>query len=102
MEGGFTVERGILQGEFQLGVSPASLHWLPGSRTRVFTQEHDGYAWTALRISGPLDRLTEDLSARLVAAAGDEVIEGVKGTIESGVKGSIQNAKGLFDLLKSP
>ena len=100
MEGGFTVERGTLQGTFQLGVTPASLLWLPGSRTRVFTQEHDGYAWAALKVSGPLDRLTEDLSARLVAAAGDEVIEGAKGTLENGVKGSIENAKGLFDLLK--
>ena len=53
-----------------------------------------------MKISGPVDNLAEDLSARLVAAAGDEVIEGVKGTIESGVKGSIEGAKGLFDLLK--
>jgi len=100
MEGGFTVERGTLQGTFQLGVTPSCLHWLPGSRTRVFTQEHDGYAWTVMKVSGPLDNLTEDLSARLVAAAGDEMIEGAKGTIDSGIKGSIESAKGLFDLLK--
>jgi len=100
IEGGFTVERGTLQGTFQLGVTPSCLHWLPGSRTRVFTQEHDGYAWTVMKVSGPLDNLTEDLSARLVAAAGDEMIEGAKGTIDSGIKGSIESAKGLFDLLK--
>ena len=100
MEGGFTVESGTLQGTFQLGVVPGSLHWLPGSRTRVFTQEHDGYAWTVLQISGPLDHLSEDLSARLMAAAGDEVIEGVKGTLENGVKGTLDKAKGLFDLLQ--
>lgn len=100
MEGGFTVESGIVQGTFQLGVTPASLHWLPGSRARVFTQEHDSYVWTVLKISGPVDSLAEDLSARLVAAAGDEMIEGVKGTIEGGVKGSIEGAKGLLDLLK--
>jgi len=92
MEGGFTVENGILQGTFQIGVTPSSLQWLPGSRTRVFTQEHDGYVWTTLKVSGPPDRLNEDLSARLVTAAGDEVIEGVKGTIETG-------AKGIFDIL---
>ena len=107
LEGGCTVERGMLQGTFQVGVSPASLHWLPGSRARVFTQEHDGYAWTTLTLSGPLDRLSEDLSARLVAAAGEEVIEGVKGTLEkgkdtleNGVKGTLDGAKSLFDLLK--
>ncbi|MCX6967109.1 MAG: hypothetical protein NTZ46_04905 [Verrucomicrobia bacterium] len=100
MKGGFTVERGMLQGTFQLGVTPGSLHWLPGSRTRVFTQEHDGYAWTVLQISGPLDHLNEDLSARLISAAGEEVMDGVKGTLENGVQGTIEKAKGLFDLLK--
>ena len=100
VEGGFTMERGMLEGSFQLGVSPASLHWLPGSRTQVFTQEHDGYAWTTLKISGPLDHLNEDLSARLMDAAGNEVIEGVKGTLDRGVKGAVDSAKSLFDLLK--
>ena len=100
MAGSFTVERGTLEGTFQLGVTPASLHWLPGSRARVFTEEHDGYVWTVLKISGPLNHLTEDLSARLVAAAGDEMIEGVKGTLDNGVKGAIDGAKSLFDLLK--
>lgn len=93
MEGGFTVVAGNLDGTFQLGVAPSSLRWLPGSRARVFTQEHDGYAWTTLKISGPVNNLNEDLSERLIAAAGAEVIEGVKGTIESG-------AKNLFELLK--
>jgi len=100
MEGGFTVERGILQGTFQLGVTPGSLHWLPGSRAQVFTQEHDGYVWTVLQISGPLDHLNEDLSARLMAAAGAEILQGVQGTLEDGVKGTLEKAKGLFDLLK--
>ena len=93
IEGGFTVENGIVQGTFQLGVTPSSLQWLPGSRQRVFTQNHDGYAWTTVKISGPPDRINEDLSSRLAEAAGMEVIEGVKGTLENG-------AKNLFDLLK--
>ena len=93
LEGGFVVENGYLEGTFQLGVSPASLRWLPGSRSRVFTEDHDGYVWTPLKVSGPVDHLTEDLTARLITAAGTEVIEGVRGTIQSGTKN-------LFELLK--
>jgi len=101
LEGGCTVERGTLQGAFQLGVTPSSLRWLPGSRERVFTQDRDGYVWTTLQISGPLDRLHEDLSERLVAAAGQEIIDGVKGSVETGTKVIESGAKTLFDLLKT-
>ena len=93
LEGGFTFEKGILQGVFQLGVTPTSLRWLPGSRTRVFTQEREGYAWTTLQVSGPLEHLNEDLSARLAAAAGQEIIQTGQGALENG-------AKQLLELLK--
>lgn len=93
LSGSLTVRDGTAQGDFQLGVAPATLRWLPGSRGRVFNQEHDGYAWTTLKVTGPLDHLQEDLSARLTAAAGEEIIQNVKGTLESGVRN-------LFDLLK--
>ncbi|XHR30256.1 MAG: hypothetical protein ACFUZC_06780 [Chthoniobacteraceae bacterium] len=94
ISGTLSVENGQAQGDFQVGVTPASLKWLPGSRNRVFTQEHDGYAWAPLKISGPVNHMNEDLSARLTAAAGEELIEGVKGSLENG-------AKSLFDLIKS-
>ncbi len=93
VEGPFTVERGKLRGVFQVGVAPSSLRWLPGSQSRVFTLKRDGYVWTAVQVSGPLSHLNEDLTPRLTAAAGEEVIQGVKGTLESG-------AKSLFDLIK--
>ena len=96
LTGSFILENGMLQGEFQLGVAPSSLRWLPGSRARVFTQEHDGYAWTVMKVAGPLNHLNEDLTARLTAAAAEEVIQSVQG-----VKGTLENgAKSLFDLLK--
>ncbi len=93
ISGTLSVENGHAQGDFQIGVTPSSLKWLPGSRNRVFTQEHDGYAWTSLKVSGPVNHMNEDLTARLTAAAGEELIEGVKGSIENGVKS-------LFDLIK--
>lgn len=92
IEGGFVVERKVLDGQFQVGVTPSSLRWLPGSQARVFTTERDGYFWAPMRLTGPVDHLQEDLSPRLAAAAGSEVIEGVQGAVEQG-------AKQLLDLL---
>lgn len=104
IEGGCVVEGRTLQGTFQLGVTPSSLRWLPGSRAKVFTQERDGYVWTPLKVSGPLDHLNEDLSARLAAAAGDAMIEEVKGAVENGaqgIKGTLEKgAKSLLDFIK--
>ena len=93
VEGACVVAQGNLAGRFQVGVTPTSLRWLPGSQARVFTVERDGYVWTPVRVTGPLDDLQEDLSQRLIAAAGTELYEGVKGTVEKG-------AKDLLDLLK--
>ena len=93
VEGACGINQGKLDGLFQVGVTPTSLRWLPGSQTRVFTVERDGYVWTPVRVTGPVDDLQEDLSQRLIAAAGTELIEGVKGTVEKG-------AQDLLDLLK--
>jgi hypothetical protein len=92
VEGSFVVERRMLEGRFEVGVTPSSLRWLPGSQSRVFTVERDGYLWTTMRLTGPLDRLQEDLSPRLLAAAQSEVVEGVQRTVEQG-------ARELLDLL---
>ncbi len=93
VEGGCVVEQGKLEGLFHVGVTPTSLRWLPGAQTRVFTVERDGYVWTPVHVSGPVDNLKEDLSQRLIAAAGTEVYEGIKGAIEKG-------AGNLLDMLK--
>lgn len=93
LEGGGEVRDGRMDGVFELGVTPRSLRWLPGSQGRVFSEERAGYVWTTVRVSGPLNNLQEDLSGRLVSAAGEEVIEGVKGVVERG-------AQGLFELLR--
>lgn len=93
IEGGGVVQDEMLDGEFDVGVAATSLQWLPGSRTQVFTVERDGYLWTKVKVRGPLKNLEEDLSGRLMAAAGKEVFETGKGLIEQG-------AKTFFDLLK--
>jgi hypothetical protein len=92
MEGAFTVQNGMIEGAFEVGVTPSSLQWLPGSQERVFTQTRGGYVWTPMRLTGPLDKPEEDLSPRLAAAAKGAIIDGV----ENGVRGTIETGKGVI------
>lgn len=64
-----------VSGTFQIGVTPQTLQWLPGSQEKVFVESRDGYLWTSIRIGGTLDSPTEDLSNRLARAMGEQVIE---------------------------
>jgi hypothetical protein len=82
VEGGFVIENLMIDGTFQVGVTPASLQWLPGSQSKVFTVSRDGYLWTTMRLTGPLDNPKEDLSQRLIAAAGGAVIDTIQSTIQ--------------------
>ena len=75
VEGNCTIAQDRIDGRFQLGVTAASLQWLPGSQARVFTAAHDGYFWTSLHLTGPLAHPHEDLTKRLVAAAAGELLQ---------------------------
>jgi hypothetical protein len=99
IEGNFIVQGGMIDGTFQVGVTPASLQWLPGSQERVFAQPRGGYVWTAMRLTGPLAKPQEDLSPRLIAAAQSAVIEGVENTVRDTIKTGKDAAKGALDLL---
>jgi hypothetical protein len=92
VEGAFTVVDGNIDGLFQVGVTSASLQWLPGSQARVFTIAHDGYNWTSVRVSGPAAHPNEDLTARLVAAAAGEILQNTQDTI-------LDTARSLLDQL---
>jgi hypothetical protein len=89
----------MIDGTFQVGVTPASLQWLPGSQERVFTQQRGGYVWTPMRVTGPARKPQEDLSPRLIAAAQRAVIEGVESTVRDTIKSGKDAAKGALDLL---
>lgn len=66
-------------GTFQIGVTQQTLQWLPGSQEKVFVESRDGYLWTSINVGGTLDSPTEDLSARLAQAMGEQVIDtGIK------------------------
>jgi hypothetical protein len=87
------MENEKIDGVLDVGVAASTLRWLPGARGKVFTVDRDGYLWTKVKISGPLKNIKEDLSERLLIAAGTEVLEGTKDALEKG-------AQMLMDLLK--
>lgn len=99
IEGAFNVASGQIDGLFQVGVSPTTLQWLPGSQDRVFTVARNGYVWTPVRLTGPVDSPSEDLTPRLVAAAGGAIIEKVESTARDVIEVGRDAAKGALDLL---
>jgi hypothetical protein len=70
LEGSITLRGQQLDGIFRLGLAPGTLATIPGAETDVFLPGERGLLWTPLRITGTLDRPKEDLTDRLIAAAG--------------------------------
>jgi hypothetical protein len=103
LRGGFTFVEGKVDGTFELGVTPGPLQWLPGSQEKVFKTQRDGYVWAPMRVTGPPDALKEDLSSRLIAAAGDAVVEKVEkvanDAVDTAVDTAMKGAGGVLDLL---
>ncbi|TAE73764.1 MAG: hypothetical protein EAZ65_09470 [Verrucomicrobia bacterium] len=76
LEGGLRIDRDKrLDGRFRLGLVPGVLARIPGAETVVFTPGERGLLWTTLRIGGTLEDPEEDLSGRLIAAAGLRMFE---------------------------
>jgi len=69
VEGEFRVEKEIIHGNFELGLSAEVLKSIPGAREEVFRKERDGYFWTTVRVEGPVKHPRENLKERLVAGA---------------------------------
>lgn len=75
-----------LDGLFQLGLAPGSLAKIPGAETDVFSPGKNGLQWTSLRITGTLDDPEEDLSGRLIEAAGMRMFDVIPETGEMVIK----------------
>ncbi len=75
LEGDLTVRGEVMDGNFRLGVPPGTLARIPGAETDVFVLGERGLLWAPLHLTGNLDHPKEDLSERLIAAAGQRVIE---------------------------
>ena len=101
LEGVATIgQGGELDGHFQIGVTPQTLQWLPGSRERVFVNARNGYVWTDLTVGGTLDHPTENLSVRLATAMGNAVIEQGTGLIKDVSPAAADGVKGVLDMLR--
>jgi len=77
LEGDFALESKNIDGSFKIGAAPDVVDTLPGAREEVFTESHDGYLWTTLRLTGPAHHPKEDLKDRLVAAAQKHFMKGI-------------------------
>ena len=89
VEGAYTVENGEIAGDFQVGLTPETLQWIPGSQEQIFTDSRDGYRWAAMKLSGPADHPVDDLTPRLATAAGAGVIQGVEGTVKKAAQSAL-------------
>ena len=73
--GDLVIDNGKLNGEFRVGIMPGLLAHIPGAETKVFEYGEKGLRWAPLRITGTIDKPNEDLSERIIAAAGERIIE---------------------------
>jgi hypothetical protein len=95
VEGDYSVVNGQIDGTFQVGLTPATLQWIPGAQEQVFLGNRAGYRWASMRLTGPAEHPVDDLTPRLAAAAGTGVIQGAEGAA-----GTVEKAAtGVLDLL---
>jgi hypothetical protein len=86
LEGRVIVRGRELDGTLRLGLLPGTLANIPGAETDVFIPGERGLLWAPLRLTGTLDKPREDLSDRLIAAAGLRMLETLPETGEKVIK----------------
>lgn len=86
MEGKITLTRVgpnqpyAMSGDFQVGLAPGTLAQIPGAEEDVFLPGPRGLLWAPMHLSGTTDEPKEDLSARLMAAAGVRMFDIIPAT----------------------
>ncbi|MCU0794633.1 MAG: AsmA-like C-terminal region-containing protein [Akkermansiaceae bacterium] len=75
-----------LDGRFRVGLTPGTLSRIPGAETKVFQPGERGLLWTDVRITGTVDDPEEDLTSRLLMAAGIRMLETLPETGEQVLK----------------
>ncbi len=86
LEGSLTIQGRNLDGLFRLGLAPGTLATIPGAETDVFIVGERGLLWTPLRITGTLEDPKEDLTDRLITAAGLRMFDQIPETGEKVIK----------------
>ena len=109
LEGGLRMDADErLDGRFRLGIVPGVLARIPGAESMVFSPGERGLLWTDLHITGTLDDPEEDLSQRLVAAAGlrmfevlpetgERVLKFTKDVIDQDLEAHLRNSADVID-----
>ena len=93
--GKLIIENGSLDGSFRVGIMPGVLAHIPGAETKVFERGEKGLLWAPLRITGTIENPKEDLSGRLIAAAGKRMFEIVPETGKMALKFAHETATEL-------
>jgi len=75
LEGSMSIRGEEIDGSFQLGLVPGTLAKIPGAESRVFQPGRLGLLWTPIRVTGTLSDPKEDLTMRLIDAAGMRMFE---------------------------
>lgn len=79
VQGDVVIQGRALQSRLMVGVLPETLRWIPGSQSRVFTENNPngppGFVWTHVNLSGTLDSIREDLTDRLLVAMGKAALD---------------------------
>jgi hypothetical protein len=86
LEGSMVIREQKIDGLFRLGLAPGTLSTIPGAETDVFLPGERGLLWTPVHITGTLDDPQEDLTERLVAAAGLRMFDQIPETGEKVIK----------------
>lgn len=86
IEGNLSVRGRKIEGRFRLGLVPGTLSTIPGAETHVFSPGPNGLLWAPLHITGTLDDPKEDLTNRLIEAAGLRMFEQLPETGEQVLK----------------
>jgi hypothetical protein len=81
VEGDVRIQDAQLEGLLQVGISPALVQWLPGVRSKIFSENRDGYVWAPMKLGGTVLQPVEDLSRRLAAAAAGSVLDTVRNVV---------------------
>ncbi len=108
IKGDADIVDGRIDGSFMVGIAPGTLRWIPGAESRVFRRGDSGLLWASMRVVGPVDSPSEDLSGRLTDAAVAQTIEEVPGKVLETAKdaagkvldaapGVIEKGAGLLD-----
>ena len=93
--GKLVIENGSLDGRFRVGIMPGVLAHIPGAETKVFERGEKGLLWAPLHITGTIENPKEDLSGRMIAAAGERMFEIVPETGKMALKFAHETATEL-------